>query len=169
MKTSSLTLVCGLPGSGKSFFAQKLSARIDALYLNSDVLRKELFPSNRTYSEIEKQQVYNTLLERASHAIQTNKSVVVDATFYKNNLRTPFYQLAKQVNCSLKLFKIEADETLIQERTSKTRDDSEADFHVYLKLKDVFEPIDIPFCTLKSERANIETLLSDALNYLNHA
>jgi predicted kinase len=169
MKTSALILVCGLPGSGKSFFAQKLSIKTDALYLNSDILRKELFPTNRTYSEKEKQEVYDTLLERASHAIKTNKSVVVDATFYKNSLRIPFYTLAKQLNCPLTLFKIEADETLIRERTSKTRPDSEADFNVYLKLKNSFEPIEIPFCTLQSERNNIDTLLTEALNYLNHA
>ena len=50
-------IVCGLPGSGKSYFAERLAKKIDADYVNSDRLRKELFPS-RTYSDREKATVY---------------------------------------------------------------------------------------------------------------
>jgi len=162
-----LVLVCGLPGSGKSFFANHLSKKISAVYFNTDVLRKELFPINRTYSEEEKQFVYDTLLLKTEENLKEGKSAIVDATFYKNDLRIPFYTLAQQQHISLFIFYIEAEEKLIKERTSISRIDSEADYSVYLKLKELFEPIDKPFATFTSTQTNINSLLSSALTYMN--
>ena len=163
-----LILVCGLPGSGKSFFARHLSTKIKAYYFNSDLLRKELYPVQRTYSEQEKQEVYNTLLERTQDVLLKNEPVLIDATFYKNALREPFYELAAKHSASLYIFHICADESLIKERTSTVRPDSEADFSVYLKLKDLFEPITLPSKILISEKNNIDVLIEDALTYLDY-
>lgn len=163
-----LILVCGLPGTGKSFFGQHLSKKMDAYYLNSDILRKELFPENRTYSEEEKQFVYDTLLIKTEENLKKGKSVMVDATFYKNELRIPFYTIAQTKKIPLYIFYITADETLIQARTSVLRSDSEADYLVYLKLKELFEPITMPYTTLISTQNNINDLLATALIYLNH-
>lgn len=161
-----LIIVCGLPGSGKSFFAQQLSKKIQAEYYNSDLVRKELFPEHRTYSEKEKQEVYDTMIARTNKALQENHPVIVDATFYKNELRLPFYALAQTKNIPLYIFHITAAEDLIKERTSKKRQDSEADYAVYLKLKNHFETIDQPYATLISTENNIAELLSNALTYL---
>lgn len=166
--TTRLIIVCGLPGSGKSFFAKHLSDKLKAVYLNSDICRKELFPNHRTYSEKEKQNVYDVLLSSTETNLIHTGSVVVDATFYKNKLRIPFYDLANKLNCALSVIYIEAEETLVKERTSKIRTDSEADYSVYLKLKPVFEPIDIPHLTLQSTNNNIDLLLSDSITFLNH-
>lgn len=163
-----LILVCGLPGSGKSFFAKHLSEKIQAAYFNSDLLRKELFPAGRTYSEQEKQVVYDTMFANASSSIAKGITVVVDATFYKNILRTPFHKLATQKNIPFYIFYIEANEELIKARTSVKRPDSEADYTVYLKLKELFEPIDQPYKILVSKQHNIETLLSEALTYISN-
>jgi predicted kinase len=164
---TALILVCGLPGSGKSFFAKHLSEKIKAVYFNSDLLRKELFPTGRTYSEKEKQLVYDTLLANTSSSIDDGKPVILDATFYKNILRTPFYKLAIQKNIPLYIFYVEAAQELIKSRTSVTRPDSEADYTIYLKLKELFEPIDQPYKTLVSQQHNIEALLSEALTYIS--
>ena len=167
MKTR-LILVCGLPGSGKSYFAKLLSEKIQAAYFNSDVCRKELFPNQRNYSEKEKQSVYDALLSSTETNVIHHTSVVVDATFYKNSLRLPFYDLADQLNCSCSIIYLFADETLIKKRTSQIRENSEADYSVYLKLKDVFEPIKKPHLTLQSTNNNIDALLSTSLTFLNH-
>jgi len=163
-----LILVCGLPGTGKSFFAQQLSKKIVADYYNSDLLRKKLFPAGRTYSENEKQQVYDALIAKTQQSLEENRTVIVDATFYKNELRIPFYELAHTQSIPVHVFYITASEELIKERTSRVRPDSEADYSVYLKLKDLFEPIDAPYTTLVSTQNNIEELLSSALMYLQH-
>ena len=56
-------LVLGLPGSGKSYFAGRLAQKINAEYLNSDQIRKEMF-QGRTYSDSEKAKVYEALLQK---------------------------------------------------------------------------------------------------------
>jgi predicted kinase len=162
-----LILVCGLPGSGKSFFAKKLSAELHAVCYNSDILRKELFPLKRTYSEEEKKLVYTTLLSFVEKELKEKHTVVIDATFYQNTLRIPFYKLAEQMNCPLSVIYLYADEKVVQERTSVTREDSEADYNVYLRLKNLFEPIDRPFISLTSERDNIHELIQSALIQLH--
>ncbi len=131
-------------------------------------MRKELFPKQRTYAESEKRFVYDTLLERAQAALSLDKPVLVDATFYKQELRIPFYAFAQENNIPLHIFYITSDEALIKERTSMTRADSEADFSVYLKLKDLFEPITLAHKTLLSEKNNIDILLANALTYLSN-
>ena len=163
-----LILVCGLPGSGKSFFAKQLSKKIQSAYFNSDICRKELFPNHRTYSEKEKQSVYDALLSSTETNLIHHTSVILDATFYKNSLRIPFYNLASQLNCPCSIIYISAEEVLIKERTSQIRENSEADYSVYLKLKDVFEAIEKPHLKLQSTNNNIDTLLSTSLTFLNH-
>lgn len=163
-----LILVCGLPGSGKSFFAQQLSKKINAEYYNSDLIRKELFPEYRTYSEKEKQDVYDSIIAKTDFSLKENRTVIVDATFYKNALRIPFYKLAETKKIPLYIFYITAAEDLIKERTSVIRMDSEADYSVYLKLKGQFDAIDRPYTTLLSTQNNIDELLSSALMYLHH-
>jgi predicted kinase len=58
-----IVIVFGLPGSGKSFFASRLAKMINADYINSDMIRKEMFASS-TYSEKEKAAVYNVMIEK---------------------------------------------------------------------------------------------------------
>ena len=52
-----LIIICGLPGTGKTFIAKKLAPKINAEHLSTDRIRKELFPEP-TYSEDEKNKVY---------------------------------------------------------------------------------------------------------------
>jgi predicted kinase len=163
-----LILICGLPGSGKSFFSKQLALKIHVNHFNSDVIRKELFPNTRTYSETEKKIVYDALIEQTKSCLKERKSVIIDATFYKNNLRAPFYDIAVQLNASLKTIYIYAKESLIKERTSRVRIDSEANYFVYLKLKDVFEPIENIHLSLQSTDNNIDVLLTEAILFLNH-
>lgn len=59
-----IVAVCGLPGSGKSYFAARLAERLDAVYLSSDRVRREMF-TRRTYSDDEKMDVYRELIHRA--------------------------------------------------------------------------------------------------------
>ncbi|MGZ8557438.1 MAG: AAA family ATPase [Chitinophagaceae bacterium] len=92
-----IVIVFGLPGSGKSYFASRLAKMINAGYVNSDRLRKEMF-KNRTYSSQEKAAVYNVMLEKMKEAMNQNMNIVLDATFHKNETRKPFLQEMKGKN-----------------------------------------------------------------------
>src|SRR5690554_4531589 len=127
-------IVFGLPGSGKSFFAEHFSAAIDAAYISSDRIRKELFKA-RNYSEEEKSAVYDEMIGRMKQAHADKKHVVLDGTFYKATIRQKFEIEAQASNAIIKYIEVTASETTIQERVGIKREHSEADYAVYLKLK----------------------------------
>jgi predicted kinase len=69
-----IIIVLGLPGSGKSYFASRFAKLIHADYINSDRIRKSMFPA-RSYSEREKASVYNEMLELMRQAIRQDKDL----------------------------------------------------------------------------------------------
>jgi len=58
-----LIFVSGLPGTGKSHFCRRLAERIDLVILESDSLRKRLFPAP-SYTKEESTQLF-----RACHGL----------------------------------------------------------------------------------------------------
>src|SRR5690349_5548442 len=89
-----IVIIFGLPGSGKSYFAQRLAQILHAKYINSDTVRKELFITP-SYSADEKKLVYNEIKKRMmKEAFQ--KEIVIDATFSNIETRQDFIQTAKK-------------------------------------------------------------------------
>lgn len=152
-----IVIVFGLPGSGKSFFASRLASTINACYIKSDTVRKEMLKKGN-YSVEEKLSVYNAMLSKLIEAKKQNKNVVVDATFYKNEIRRNFISKAP-ADQRILFIEVIADEALIRERLKKKREDSEADFEVYKKIKEEWEPMDEPHLILKSTDDNINEML----------
>ena len=159
-----IVLVLGLPGSGKSYFAERLANQLDAEYRNSDRLRRELFPK-RTYSEQEKAMVYSMMFEKMEEALHQNRSLVLDATFHKKETRHPF--LAKGEG-KISIIEVRADEETIRQRVQKNRPISEADFDVYQFIKQEWEPLDAPHLVLESTNHNIDDMLQQAQEYLKN-
>jgi predicted kinase len=160
-----LTIVAGVPGSGKSFFAERLAARIQADYINSDQVRIFLEAQGKYLPE-DKMAVYREMLQQATQAIQARKDVVVDATFYHHTFREMFVQRARDLDQKIHVIEVVADEELIRERLKTPRKFSEADFQVYEKIRDEFEEITMPHLTLESKASNIEDMLSQAEKYV---
>ncbi len=159
-----VVIVFGLPGSGKSYFAAKLAEKIMADYVNSDRLRKEMFPV-RTYSEQEKAAVYNVMLAKMKRAVKQNKNVVLDATFHNNETREPFTQAGKKKD-RICFIEITADENVIRQRLKKEREYSEADFEVYKLIRRQWEPLNEPHLMLESTDENIDSMLQEAAAHL---
>jgi hypothetical protein len=157
-------LVCGLPGSGKSYFASRLAETIHAQYFNSDRLRKELFPK-RTYSKSETAKVYEILLNKMEAAINTNTDLVLDATFHFKATRKPIISKGKG---SIVFIEIQANEDVIRERLKEDRLFSEADLRVYRLIKEQWEALEQPHLTLQSTNDNIEAMLQKAVHYLKN-
>ncbi len=157
-------IVMGLPGSGKSYFAERLAGKIKAEYISSDHVRKELF-IERTYSKAEKARVYEEMLKRTELAISYNKPVVLDATFYEEETRDMFLE-----NLGIQTFIIEirASESLIKERLKKKRLYSEADFEIYQMIRNKWIEVKQPHLVLESTDDNIDDMLNKALEYLSN-
>ncbi|MEP7107406.1 MAG: AAA family ATPase [Ferruginibacter sp.] len=159
-----IIIVFGLPGSGKSYFASRLAGMVGAYYIKSDQVRKEMF-GLRTYSEKEKLSVYDRMLSKLMEAHKPHDKIILDATFHKREMRNNF-TINIGSNEAILFIEVEADEFLIRERLKKTREDSEADFEVYKKLKDEWEPMNEPHLILHSTNDNIEDLLLKTMEYI---
>lgn len=159
-----IVIVFGLPGSGKSYFAERLAAKMDCEYVNSDRLRKEMF-STRTYSAEEKNEVYTRMQSAMRNALLQKKDIVIDATFHRDKTRKAFLAAAGEKG-KVAFIEIIANEQTVRERLKKSRPHSEADFEVYQLIRQQWEPLDDRHLTLESTDHNIEYMLQKAAVYL---
>ena len=160
-----IVIVFGLPGSGKSYFASGLSTLINAEYINSDQVRKHML-GKRTYSLNEKLSVYQEMLLQMKEFLKQKRNLVLDATFYKNDIRKKFMDEAG-LNGGITFIEVTADESLIRERLKTPRLDSDADFKVYKLIKEQWEPLYEPHLVLRSTNDNIAGMLFKAADYLH--
>lgn len=160
-----LIIVSGLPGSGKSFFAKRLSALLDAEYINSDATRRSMNAMGR-YAFEDKLNVYEEMAKKAGASLRKDRVVVVDATFYHHEMRDIFLTLGTLLHKPICYIEVVADEVVIRERLSKPRADSEADYPVYQQLKLQYENPDRTHLVLRSTDDNIDTMLGQAIDYV---
>ena len=160
-----LIIISGLPGTGKTTFARALAQQRDISHFNSDIIRTELGLRGQ-YDTTTKEKVYAQLEYRTSRTLQQGGDVVVDATFYKNQLRAPYIKMAADRSTPLKWIELKADEATIKQRVTAKREYSEADFEVYRKIKKAYEPLSIPHLVLSSAQLSIEEMLEASEKYL---
>lgn len=158
-----IIVVFGLPGSGKSYLAQRLSKMLHAEYINSDAVRKELF-QYPSYSQQEKEMVYDEMLKRISNA-EYHKEVVVDVTLSDVAIRREFIRRLRKI-ASVYFIEVMATEEIIKDRLATPRKDSDADFDVYKKLRSTWFSIEEPHLMLHSTNDNIAEMLDAACDYI---
>ena len=153
--------VTGLPGSGKSYFAIHLAQSIGAHHINSDRLRSRLGLRGH-YDQESKRLVYKQLLREAEADLQKGHTVVLDSTFYRQQVRQPLEDLSKSLGIPIFWIEIKASEAVIRERINKQRPYSQADFSVYQSIKEKYEPLPHIDLVLHSDRNNLDEMLSSA-------
>lgn len=160
-----LILVTGLPGTGKTTFARALAQEMGFPHFNTDGLRTELGLRGK-YDAATKEFVYQELLQRTAKYLQNGDSVVIDATFYTPVLRQPFVQLADELEVPIRWIELEASEEVIRTRVGFKRPDSEADFSVYLELKEQYSAPSCPHITMRSDELLLADMVRRAKSYL---
>jgi|APHM01.1.fsa_nt_gi Predicted kinase len=156
----------GLPGSGKSFFADHLATTLALPHLKSDDIRDQL-QKRGAYDSQSKAAVYRALFSQAGKALQTQHAVIVDATFHQAWMRGIAYETADQHQEPLRFIELQADEATIRQRVNRDRPDSDADLTVYQELRQEAEPFTPEHLVLHSDQMPVATMLTEAYQYLN--
>ena len=135
-----LIVVSGLPGSGKSYFCRKLAQRLSFPILESDALRKVLFPSP-SYSPGESNRLFQACYLLIEELLRRGIALIFDATNLIERHRERLYHIADQTGTKLIIVRVEAPAELVRQRLENRTigasplDRSEADWKVYQKME----------------------------------
>ena len=136
----------GAPGSGKSYLGRTLSAALGAELIQTDAVRKDLFPDPR-YTSAEAATVYTTCHRRIATALADGKCVVFDGTNLREKRRRTLYQMAERAGASVLVIVAYASEETIRARLQHRaeggdpQDQSDADWTIYLRMRRDTEPV----------------------------
>jgi predicted kinase len=137
-------VVSGLPGTGKSYFCRKLAERLHFVVLESDALRKTLFPSP-SYSLAESARLFRALHHLIERLLKRGVSLILDATNLSERNRERLYNIADRLDVKLVLVRVEAPPAVVYERlkarVGSTQGNSDADWSVYQKMEAGVEKI----------------------------
>ena len=161
-----LIMVMGLPGSGKTWFADALAQRMGVAHFNTDRIRKEQ-EAEPHYSARDRSGVYARMFTRVTDTLEQGGAVIVDATFSKAAYRDPYLQWAHAHQVPVHLISLEASEAIIAERVGRKRPDSDADFAVYRKIKAEYEPIAQEHLVLNTDEGTTAAYIAAALATIN--
>ncbi len=171
-----LILTCGLMGSGKSAVAGELARTLGAVWLRSDVLRKELAgldPHDRhhsafgegLYSREASDTTYRALAETTARHLANGRSVIVDASFARVGQREAFRLLTREARVPLTIIWMTCPEAVLRERLRQRRDDpSDGRPELLAAQKNHFQPPDrethvLPVDTEREVAYNVQRIV----------
>ena len=119
-----LIMTWGLSGSGKSWLAAALGCSLPAVVLRSDLERKRLLGEGGRdapldqgiYSRVASDQTYRRLRDLARRILRSGFTVIVDASFLDPGRRTPFIELATELDVPQLFLRCEADPEVLYQR-----------------------------------------------------
>ena len=138
-------VVSGLPGTGKSHFCSRLAERLPLLILESDALRKTLFPSP-SYSPVESSRLFRACHLLIERLLKKGVPLILDATNLSERYRERLYSIADHLDVRLILVRVEAPAKEVRERLKARQEGrspgkSDADWEVYQKMKPAVQKI----------------------------
>lgn len=149
-----LVMLCGLPGTGKSYFAAALARRVPVVVLSSDRIRKILVPRPR-YSRGEHRRVFAAAHWLLEELLGAGYAVVFDATNRTERARQPLYAIAERAKARLVVLEFDVPEEVARQRLEGRAggaaagaagyvDYSDADWRIYCQMRQGGEPLGRP-------------------------
>ena len=148
-------MMSGLPGTGKTFFSRRLAEKLPLIIIESDRIRKTLFPKP-AYTPAENTKVFQFVNQRIEELLKDGVSVIFDATNLEERHRRSVYRIAEKWGVRLLIIKAEAPVGLVRKRLNKriskpdTMNLSDADWYVYRRMKSSAEKITLPHFTINT-------------------
>ena len=140
-----LVITLGYPGSGKTYFSERLAREFDLFHINSDKIRFEIF-SNPTFSKEEHNVVFGFIDWMTQELLKKGVSVVVDANHNKYKNRAKFLKFANKLKSRHVLIHIKTPVNVAEKRLIKRRSIKN------IEKKKYYRPLELSVLhTLKNE------------------
>jgi predicted kinase len=172
----------GLSGTGKSYLANALAARLGAVVISSDVTRKRLVgaePTDRHVEPWEKgiyapdmtERTYQAMLAEAEPHLQRGRPVVLDATFLLRRHREAAKDAARRLGARYLAVECVVEESVARERLARRPDDpwtaSDGRWEIFTVQRERFEPL-TEVATRELLRADTSRPLGEQLDIIGH-
>lgn len=118
---STLHLLMGLPGAGKSTLSKVLQDLTGAYVLSSDDMRKKIF-IKPCFSQDEHDKLYEILDHNLEHLLEAGKDAVYDANLNRKVHREEKYTLAGNHNARVILWWVDVPKELAKQRRMSEQD-----------------------------------------------
>ncbi|MCF8054283.1 MAG: AAA family ATPase [Deltaproteobacteria bacterium] len=130
LKKPTLIIICGLMGTGKSQMARTLTSMLGIDSVVMDVLRKELLNipphekhyeafSSGIYSAEMTKQVYDVAFAMAQKSLAAGKSIIIDASFKKQEMRLAVQRLAMELGADFLAIRCVCPDSIVEERLKR--------------------------------------------------
>lgn len=120
MNHSTLYLMFGYPGAGKTTTAKIIRDLTGAVHLSSDELRLKMFPQPQFTSE-EHDKLYKALDDQTRQLLTDGKSVIYDANLNRHQHRQEKYDICQQTGAKPVLVWIHTPAELAKQRATHAR------------------------------------------------
>lgn len=159
---SKFCMMVGIPGSGKSYYAEKIARENDAKIFSSDSLREELFKDVNDQNNNE--ELFKVLHQRIINHIKSGGNAIYDATNISSNRRRVFLERLNKFDCE-RICVVMATPIEVCLKRNSTRDRSVPDDVIYRMRRNFnfpgkFEGFD-KICIIHNDRSKT---LYDYLN-----
>lgn len=139
-----ITIIAGLPGTGKTHLARRLQAQTGAVRLSRDEIRAEMFEPP-DYSESEKAAVFETMLELAAMHLREGKDVIVEGMpFSRRSERDAMRRLAHEAGAEFEILHCTCPDEVALRRIRESKGEhcaADRTETLYFEVKSRFEPI----------------------------
>ncbi len=169
--TPALIAVSGLPGSGKSHLCRQLAARLQFPILESDAMRRMLFPSP-DHGRDESERLFKACHILIEELLRKGIPLIFDATNLIERHRERLYRIADITGARLIIIRVEAPPEVVKKRLDNRRlgtdpeDSSEADWQVYRRMSATFQRIQRKHFAVDTSR-NISTVIDKIVREVN--
>lgn len=146
MAAPGFVVVSGLPGTGKSFFCRKLSEKYAFYIVESDALRKVLFPKP-DYAPAESARLFTAIHSMIEWLLKRGIPVCFDATNLSERNREFLYRISDRAGARMILVSVEAPAEVAYQRLQSRRtavvpeSQSDADWEVHRQMRPKVEKI----------------------------
>jgi predicted kinase len=164
-----LVVFSGLPGSGKSYLARQVQPHLAATIIESDFVRRVLFPRPR-YTGTESAWVYAVSHALIARLLGRSQSVIFDATNLLERSRQSLCRMAGDLQAHVVIVRTIAPDEVIRQRLlarcehPDANNHSDATVEVYEKLQLTDEPMRGPHLaidTTEDWRQSVQRILRE--------